>query len=146
MISIVWGQDELIADFVHQRIQPSAPFEPGSYRGLGFAKDGQLIAGVVYHNVPRWGSVCEIALASDSPRWCSRETFGAVLALPFSDPRCFNLIARVEQQNTRSRKLVEGVGFQPKGQISHAFGHGRHMIVYEMTRKTWSKGRFHVGR
>ena len=144
MINLVWGQDALVADFVHQRITPSEAFVPGTYRALGFADEGGLVAGVVYHNVPAWGSVCEIALASDSPRWCSKGAFAAILSLPFSDKRCLNLVLRIEATNKRSRKLVEGVGFKPRGTVHHAFGYNRHMVIYELTRKQWSKGKFHV--
>jgi RimJ/RimL family protein N-acetyltransferase len=114
-MQIVWGGSDNpdvnagIGEFV-SRMVPGCERGFGRFVSMGVIREGELIAGVLYHNwSPETGAI-EISAAATDPRWLTKETLRALFAYPFDGIRCQIVVARIAESNKRARRMWRAVG------------------------------------
>lgn len=88
---------------------------PGCERGfhacqaIGFERDGDLVAGVVYHNWSPETGVIELSAGSIIRNWLTRERLLTIFDYPFAIG-CRLAIARTSERNERARRIWRSLG------------------------------------
>ena len=112
MISIVTNIDDYVKAWVAKRIGING-FGPST--AIGVQKDGQLIAGAVFHDYrPKNGQI-EASIASDSPRWATRSVLYSLFAYPFIQCDANRLLVTCDESNDKAMKMNKQLGFTPEG-------------------------------
>ena len=121
------GADEFVARWVIDRLgDPDIVIPPdfGRYKSFAVTSGDRLVAGVVYHGWSPANRNIMASIAAESPRWATRGNIETLLRIPFEAFDCRRITAAIREDNQRSRKLVEGIGFQfglyPKGYTTRA--------------------------
>jgi RimJ/RimL family protein N-acetyltransferase len=81
-------------------------------------RDEKLVAVCAYNNYKTFD--IELSLASESPRWASKQVITWLLSYPFVQLKTQRVTALVKKSNRRARKLLLGVGFKEEGCHRHA--------------------------
>jgi len=94
--------------WVSKRI-PDCPRGFGECRSLGIVNgQGDLVAGVVFHDWwPERGTI-ELSVAADDPRWATRTVLRSIAAAAFNVARL--IIARNSVKNIRARRMWNKCG------------------------------------
>lgn len=101
--------NDAVADFVSRRIWGRSG-EFGPRCTMGVVDNGQLVAGVVYHNYyPKEGTI-EVSAASDTRRWLTRDILRAFISMPFEKLGVQALIARHAETAQHLRRMWQKVG------------------------------------
>lgn len=117
--------------FVSERV----PLQPvGGMQGIGFERDGELIAGVLYegynpHNV--WMHVA----AKPGSLWAKRKFLDFVFAYPFRQLGVDRVSGYVNASNQEARRLDEHLGFKQEATLSGAAPDGGDVVIYVMWKK-----------
>lgn len=101
------------------------------FGALAFAVEGEIACVVVAYQYAKPNVVFAIA-ATDS-RWATRTNIEALGTWAFEDMDCERITAFIQKSNRRSRKFVEGIGFQHEGKLRRATDKGD-VIVYGLLR------------
>lgn len=120
-----------VVDWVASRTGEFNSF--GTDIGIGWQKDGKIVAGVAYAN---WNGVnIECHIASDgSKRWLTREYLWTIFDYPFNQLKAKRITACVGEGNTASRKFVTHLGFELEAPLEAAHPTGN-LLVFKMFRK-----------
>ena len=110
MIGIVTNIDDYVRAWVAKRIGIRG-FGPST--AIGVQKDGQLIAGAVFHDY-RDGQV-EASLSADSPKWATRSVLYSLFAYPFIQMDANRLLVTCDESNKKAMKMNRQLGFTPEG-------------------------------
>jgi RimJ/RimL family protein N-acetyltransferase len=121
-------QDELLA-WAKQRM-PLLNIE-GSAAAIG-VEDGEIIAAAVFDRYR--GHDIEISFAADSPRWARRGVIRGIFHYPFVQLGCVRLTTITAENNTRARRLDEGLGFVLEGIHPNGLAPGVTAVSYGMQR------------
>lgn len=127
---ILLGHDEMVGAWVAEMFDQSAA-DFGKFAAMGFMRDGELIAGLVYKNYRDHGDI-EMVMAATDPRWCTRKNLRVIFDYPFGQLGCKRVTALVAKGNRRSRKLVEGVGFVLEGIMRKGWDGHQSACIYGM--------------
>lgn len=102
----------------------------GTDVGIGWQKDGEIVAGVAYAN---WNGVnVECHIASDgSKRWATREYLWTIFDYPFRQLKVNRITVCVGEGNTASRRFVEKLGFTHEATLDSAHPSGD-LLIYRM--------------
>jgi hypothetical protein len=103
-LKYVFGQDELVADFVAQMIPHVRRRGFGkACRAIGVVDaDNELIAGFVYHNLSEEAGLIEISAAALPGRlWVTPETLKTMYQFPFLQCGCQMVLHKVLSTNER---------------------------------------------
>jgi RimJ/RimL family protein N-acetyltransferase len=130
---------ELVADFVAQMIP--------HVRGHGFGKairaigvvseDGELIAGIVYHNyVPEAGIIEMSAAALPGHLWATRTTLKLMHRFPFLQCGCQMLFAKVLADNERMLRQFAAMNYGFI-RLPRIFGRDRDGVLCCLTYEDW---------
>lgn len=115
---VVHGPEVVI--WVHLKLHRHCP-DKNLAQGLGFVDDvapHHLRAGVTYHN---WNGVdIEAAVAIEDGFQFTRPALRAIFSYPFKQLGAHRMSVRVEQDNVRSMKFVERLGFTLEATLSEA--------------------------
>ena len=112
MISIVTNIDDYVRAWVAKRIGINGF---GLSTAIGVQRDGQLIAGAVFHDYrPKNGQI-EASIASDSPRWATRSVLYSLFAYPFIQCDANRLLVTCDESNDKAMKMNKQLGFTPEG-------------------------------
>ena len=134
MTQLVFGADSQVAEWAAAHLGTSF----GECAAIGICgEDGALIAGVVYNHLhcnPKTGrpAMIEMSIASDSPKWCSRENLDALFGYPFRQLKVSRVQATVHRKNRHARRFVERLGFVYEGMGRRAWPTGGDAAVYSM--------------
>ena len=131
MLSLVFGRDAEIAEFVRARA-PHAENGFDRYTTIGIARDGQLICGVVY-NEYRTHSI-HASIASSDPRWADRRTLRAIFSYPFVQLGCGRITTYCGASMLSVRRFNERLGFTQEGLLRRGFGDDD-CVVFGMLRE-----------
>ena len=93
--------------WIEDKIRSTVPNDFKDCSTLGVARNGELICGVAYWFYPT--GVCDVGIASTSPRWATKQTIFTLFAYPFKQVGVNRLQAFIHPKNKRSRRLCEGV-------------------------------------
>lgn len=119
---------------VKSRLAPWVSFR--DYAALGVVRHGTLVGGVVYHNFMQLphGNMIEASFAFDDPRWARRDTLRTLFAYPFMQLQCVRMTVICAKGNSRSRSVVQKLGFRQEGSHPRAFDGKQIAISYGMLR------------
>ena len=76
-------------------------------------KNGQLIAGAVFHDY-RDGQI-EASIAASSPSWATRSVLYSLFAYPFNQCDANRLLVTCDESNDKAMKMNKQLGFTPEG-------------------------------
>jgi RimJ/RimL family protein N-acetyltransferase len=139
-VRLVVGHDVPMASWAVEQIPHVSDLDAiGPFAAVGVEDRGELVAACIYHRwVPEYAS-CELTFAAQSPRWATRGTIKAILAVPFEQFGCFSVGAVIPHTHERARKFVRGIGFTQEGVRRHGFGPKSHAVLYSMTRPEYER-------
>lgn len=102
----------------------------GTDIGIGWERDGALVAGVAYAN---WNGVnVECHIASDgSRRWLTRQYLYGIFYYPFVQLGARRITVCVGEGNRASRNFVVHLGFQLETTLDAAHPSGK-LMIYRM--------------
>ena len=105
----------------------------GTDVGIGWERDGQIIAGVAYAN---WNGVnVETHIASDkSKNWLTRKFLHTILDYPYNQLRVKRITSCIGEGNLDSRRFVEHLGFSLEARLEKAHPTGD-LLIYRMFAK-----------
>ena len=138
MASIITGKDQLFGAWAATRIKHIGRVENlGKFVALGIATgttaDDKLLGVCVFHDYyPDYGH-CQVSFASADPRWASRQTVRALLAVPFFQYRCHTVRLSVAQSDERTVRLVKALGFKFEAYLKDYFGRGATAVIHRMS-------------
>lgn len=106
----------------------------GTDVGIGWQREGQIVAGVAYAN---WNGVnVECHIASDgSKRWLTKKYLWTIFDYPFKQLKVNRITVCVGEGNTDSRRFVEGLGFTLEATLVSAHPTGD-LLVYRMFKES----------
>lgn len=105
----------------------------GTEVGIGWEKDGRLVAGVAYAN---WNGVnVECHIASDKSRkWLTRQYLWTIFDYPFNQLGVKRITVCVGEGNRDSTRFVEHLGFILEAKLKAAHPTGD-LLIYRMDRQ-----------
>jgi RimJ/RimL family protein N-acetyltransferase len=105
----------------------------GASQGIGWERDGVLVAGVAYAEWNGPNVVCHIA-SDGSRRWASREYLRTIFDYPFNQLKVKRITVCVGEGNSASRRFVGHLGFTIEATLEKAHPTGD-LLVYRMFRE-----------
>ena len=137
-MTLVYGQSRAVAEWVAAQM-PHIMDPPADCAAIGVARDGVLIAGVVYHNYfPAYAGI-EMSIAATSPRWATRGVIRELLAYPFVQLGCRWVVASVEHSNTRALRFNKGIGFVQRGILPDFYAPKRHCVLMSLPARGFAR-------
>lgn len=88
------------------------------FNTVGFTVGDELACVVVAHEYAKPNVM--YSFASSNPRWATRSNVKALGTWAYDVMGCNRITVLVKKNNKRSRKFVEGVGFQHEGKLRKA--------------------------
>jgi hypothetical protein len=132
---ILTSPAESIARWVFAQIRDEADSEGFfalPYWAMGFCDaSGAMRGGIVYHT--HRGTTLE-AIAAGLPGWLTPERTRAMFAYGFDTLDCRIIISHAARANRRSRRLLQRLGFSPRGCIPRAIHDRKAAVIYSMHR------------
>lgn len=125
-MSLVIG--DMVVDWVARRTNEYGNF--GAATGIGWEKDGRLVAGVAYAEWNGPNVVCHIA-SDRSKRWATREYLWTIFDYPFTQLGVRRITVCVGEGNSESRRFVQKLGFTPEATLAGAHPTGN-LIIHRM--------------
>ena len=105
--------------------------------GIGWEKDDQLLAGVLYEGFNR-NNMWILVAAEPTRRWLTREYLRACFAYPFLVCGVKRLSGYVNESNEEARRFDEHLGFREEARLRGAAPDGGDVILYVMW-KEWCR-------
>ena len=96
-------------------------------QAIGWAKDGKIVAGVVYSDWNGPNVVCHIA-SDGSKRWMTKKYLKTIFDYPFTQMNCDRITVYVGEGNKPSLNLVKKLGFTLEARLSSAHPTGDLLI------------------
>lgn len=127
-MSLVVGEG--VVEWVAKRTNEFGNF--GAAQGIGWERDGSLVAGVVYAEWNGPNVVCHIA-SDGSRRWATRTFLWTIFDFPFTQLRVKRITVCVGEGNLPSRRFVEHLGFTLETTLEGAHPSGD-LMIYRLFR------------
>ena len=148
MIDYVYGHDEVVAHFVAQLI-PSCRERglPKASKSIGVIEmdeqgEGQLIAGLVYHNWDPDAGTIEVSCAAiPGKRWLTRQTIRRIYEYPFEQLGCQMLYGRVDADNEQLLRQLAALNYSLI-RIPRMLGRDRDGVLTLLTVEDWQANAF----
>ncbi len=102
----------------------------GTDIGIGWERDGQIIAGVAYANWNGVGVECHIA-SDRSRRWLTREYLWTIFDYPFNQLGAQRITVCVGEGNMDSARFVKHLGFILEARLKKAHPTGD-LCIYRL--------------
>jgi hypothetical protein len=141
-LEYVYGYDGIVSAFVARLI-------PHCQRGFGFniktigvIDDGDLIAGLVYHNWDPEAGLIEISGAAlPGEPWLSRETIRRMYQYPFHVCNCQMIAQRLPADDERQQRMLAAYGYMLI-RVPRLFGRDRDGVLALLTAEDWAANKF----
>jgi len=138
--SLVFGEDQPVADFVSQRIPHMLGVRwSGDFNAVGVVRNGVPVGGVVFHNkrfLPTGELVdVEMSAAFETSDWCRPSTLRQLFKFPFVVLNSNRMTTITTKKNRRARMVDEGLGFTQEGIHPQAIDGVQDAVSYGMLRK-----------
>ena len=127
-MSLVIGQS--VVEWVAKRTNDYGNF--GAAQGIGWERNGSLVAGVAYAEWNGPNVVCHIA-SDGSRRWATRQYLWTIFDFPFTQLGCKRITVCVGEGNSASRGFVLHLGFTCEATLTGAHPSGD-LLVYRLFR------------
>lgn len=137
---VLYGADELVAEWVARKLGRK---EPGDrpYVALGMTDGENLVGGMVFFN-QRGNAEVHVSAAADDPKAMRLRGLARMYAYAFNQLGVRRITAEVEMSNTRSIRLVQGLGFVREGVKRKAAPDGGHVGVFGLLAKDFKLRRY----
>lgn len=138
MLRYLYGQDDMVAQFVAQMIPHVRSRGFGKCRAIGVVNgDNKLIAGLVYHVLLPAADVMEISLAAlPGQRWITRQTLSLAYRYPFEQCGCQMVVMTLPATKTRHRRMLKALG-HTFVTVPRLFGRERDGVLALLTEEAW---------
>ena len=136
MITIITNVDDYVRAWVAKKLGING-FGPST--AIGIQKNGELIAGCVYHDY-RDGQI-ESSLASSTKSWANRSVLYSLFAYPFLQVKANRLLVTCAENNEKAMKMNRQLGFVPEGILRELY-YPNDGVVWGMLKQEckWIKG------
>lgn len=138
-MNLIYGYDEVVAEWVAERIPHVGASGFGLCSAIGIATDTALIGGMVYHDYQEEFGTIQLSIATTSPMWARKEIIRDLLAYPFFQLDCFKVWAAVPADNEPAIKTNIHAGFTKEAVLAHQFGRKRHAVICRMLKTDFIK-------
>ena len=118
--------------WMSERLAGYSPEEFKPCSSIGFVKDKQVIAGVIFNNFRPSCRDVHLTIAADSAGWISRDSLRTIFEYVFIQLGCLRLTVTIAKKNKRARRLAEGLGFEYEGKLRKGFDGVEDCIIYGM--------------
>lgn len=118
-----------VVDWIARRTNEFGSF--GTDIGIGWARHGELVAGVAYADWNGPNVVCHIA--SVGKHWATREYLRVIFDYPFCQLKAKRITVCVGAGNAASRRFVEHLGFRLEAELAGAHPTGD-LRIYRLWR------------
>ena len=135
----------MLSKWVADLIWPGKLRDFGNCQCLAVFEDGELIAGMVYHNYEPDAGVIEISGAGTSKRWLTRETLRKMFAYPFEECGCQAVVMRVSDHDEPLHRMLTAYGFE-RYRIPRLRGRDEAENVFVLTDDSWASNKFNRKR
>ena len=137
-------QPELVADFVARMIPQVGARGFGRCTAIGMVDDdGELVAGLVYHNLSPEAGLIEISGAAlPETRWLTRETIRIMHGYPFLQCGCQMAIMKVLKTDLRLQRQLAALNYMFID-IPRLFGRGEDGVLCLLTQEDWMASKFY---
>lgn len=127
-----------VVDYVAKRTNEFGSF--GTEAGIGWAKNGSLVAGVAYAEWNGPNVVCHIA-SDGSRRWLTRAYLWTIFDYPFNQLACNRITVCVGEGNAASTRFVKHLGFILEAKLAGAHPTGD-LLIFRLRKHEcrWIKG------
>jgi len=126
---LVFGDDICVANWCRERL-PNFLGWNGHYVAIGYERGGTLKGAIVFTQYS--GSNIVIACALEAP--LTRRFLRAIFYYPFLQLGCRRVTALIDEDNARSRRLVESAGFELEGRMRQATLQGD-VLIYGLLKE-----------
>ena len=141
--SLLTGRDATLARWAASRIPHIGPDGFGECVAVGVATgegpDDRLWATVVYHDFNTAHERCQVSAAAVDPRWASRATLRAVLAVPFMEYGLNRIWTVFPANLNRVSGFLKAIGFTGEGTLRDHFGKGVSGSVWRMHARDYER-------
>jgi RimJ/RimL family protein N-acetyltransferase len=134
-----------LARWVASRIPHVGDAGFGPCQAIGIAREGRLVAGVVFHDWQPAALTLQLSMAADTPLWASRAVLRGLFAYAFVTAGVHKLWTATPHDAARVLRFNRGVGLKPEATLRHHFGPRRHAVVSSMLRAEWERSPWHPG-
>lgn len=142
MLDYVYGYDALVADFVAQRIPHCRRGFNANAKAIGIIDDGNLIAGLVYHNYDPEAEIIEISGAAlPGKYWMTRGTIARMYGYPFLQLNCQMVVNRVRADDERQLSMLARYDYAFI-KVPRMFGRHDDGVLCLLTYEDWINNRF----
>ena len=101
------------------------------YVAIGVWLEKKLIAGIVFNEIRPRRDVWLTIYTTDK-RWCNKRVLRAIFNIAFNFLECCRASVRIDNTNTKSQRLVEGLGFKKEGVLRQFEDNGHDSFIYSM--------------
>lgn len=110
------------------------------------SEDAKPIAGIVYHNyLPQYGNI-DMSVATDSPRWLTKNIISEIMRYPFKQlkVRRITVVTPANRQTSVWRFLTK-FGFRQEGRIRQGLG-TKDAVIWGLLASEWASSPFNADR
>ena len=137
MRKVILNQPERVIEFVENGILGWAEiFYDRQSQAVGVEQDGELVAGIVYHNYCHNAQSIEMSGYSTNRRWTSKDMFRFLFDYPFFQLDCRVVYGRTSEKNKRVRRIWDALGAD-EYIIPELRGEGVAEVITVLQRDQW---------
>lgn len=129
---LLYGQDQLIVDWVAERIDFAPAVAFGPCAAIGVVKNNRILAGVVYHDLQKDFETIQLSMAADSPLWARRSVIAGLLSYPFKQLNIYKAWIATPLTSDHALRTFYKIGFKREAVLAHHFGRKKHCVMARM--------------
>lgn len=134
----------VVGDWVSKRTTNTGELGfAGNFNAIAVVHNDTLLAGFVYHDWNPQFQTIHMTLAADTPRWASRRVIEGLLRYPFVELDVQRITVTINENNSASLRLAEGIGFKREAVIERGAGKFSNIIVLRLFIEEWHSSRFY---
>lgn len=147
MRSVAWGftdpgdDTDRLSRLVADRIWPGRGRDFGHCTCIAVTIDGELGAGLVYHNYDPDAGVIEISGASWRKGWLTKSVLRAMYGYPFRDCGCQAVVQRVSDADKAQHRMLKAFGAEHY-RIPRLRGRNEAENIFVTTKEAWEANSF----
>jgi len=115
-----------VIDWVAKRTNEFGRFGGGT--AIGWQRNGEIVAGVVYCEWNGPNVVCHIA-SDGSRKWLTKKYLYTIFDYPYNQLNCGRITVCIGEGNLASRNFVEHLGFTVEARLSSAHPTGDLLVM-----------------
>lgn len=134
-MKVVYGHDEYVTDWVRERIPHVTDFGPAQALGV---LDGDIIAGIVFHDYQPEYRTMQVSMAASSPKWANKGIIKELLSYPFFQLGIQKIWTATPHTSERVIEFNKAIGFKQEAVLAKHFG-DRHAVICRMFIKDYER-------